>query len=362
MIDLIYDCDITMGLPGRDVDDGLALLYLLGCQEIHLLGITSTFGNSSIQEVHPCLLSFLEDAGRGDIPAYPGASRETVAAAASTRPSPDRGEARADSKAARFLAETASASPGKVSILATGSPTNLLGAFRLYPDFFRDVKQIVFMGGITEPLIINGRMMGELNFASDPEAALYALYAGLPPDSAGDTGLPGQPSGSVSREALRCPVTVISGNLCLQALLSRERFSAFAEQARGKVSRGYITYLQEKIYPWFSWIERAYALPGFHAWDATAAVYLTDAQLFDSREVVLGSTIDDLRKGYLHIDDTCEATGDTPANAGSRSTGNPIFGDSNPRRINLPTRIRDLPGYWRTLFRGWEEAGAAWAQ
>ena len=75
MIDLIYDCDITMGLPGRDVDDGLALLYLLGCPEIRLLGITSTFGNSSIREVHPCLLSVLEDLDRGDIPAYPGASR-----------------------------------------------------------------------------------------------------------------------------------------------------------------------------------------------------------------------------------------------------------------------------------------------
>ena len=234
MIDLIYDCDITMGLPGRDVDDGLALLYLLGCPEIRLLGITSTFGNSSIREVHPCLLSILEDLGRCDIPAYPGASREAVAAAASPGCSPDRGEARADSKAARFLAETAGASPGKVSILATGSPTNLLGAFRLYPDFFRDVQQIVFMGGITEPLIINGRMMGELNFASDPEAALYALYAGLPPDSAGDNGLPGQSSGTVSREALRCPVTVISGNLCLQALLSRERFSAFVEQPGGR--------------------------------------------------------------------------------------------------------------------------------
>ena len=29
-VPLILDCDNTMGVPGRDVDDGLALLYLLG--------------------------------------------------------------------------------------------------------------------------------------------------------------------------------------------------------------------------------------------------------------------------------------------------------------------------------------------
>ena len=42
MIDLVYDCDITMGIPGRDVDDGLALLYLLGSTDIRLLGVTKS--------------------------------------------------------------------------------------------------------------------------------------------------------------------------------------------------------------------------------------------------------------------------------------------------------------------------------
>lgn len=42
---VIFDCDNTMGLPGRDVDDGLSLFYLLGSPEIELLGVCSTFGN-----------------------------------------------------------------------------------------------------------------------------------------------------------------------------------------------------------------------------------------------------------------------------------------------------------------------------
>ena len=39
-------------------------------------------------------------------------------------------DGRADSDAARFLAETVHGNPDTVSILATGSPANLLGAYR----------------------------------------------------------------------------------------------------------------------------------------------------------------------------------------------------------------------------------------
>ena len=44
---LIMDCDCTMGVPGCDVDDGLALLYVLGCPEAEIL----SFDGGS---VHSC--------------------------------------------------------------------------------------------------------------------------------------------------------------------------------------------------------------------------------------------------------------------------------------------------------------------
>jgi len=344
MIDLIYDCDITMGLPGTDVDDGLALLYLLGSPKIRILGITTTFGNSTIEEVHPCLLSILNDLGHSDIPAFRGAPRpeETIGRDSEPR----------DSEAARFLADTVRLNPGTVCILATGSTTNLLGAYRLNPGFFYDVKEIVFMGGIVEPLLINGRKMKELNFASDPEAALYALYAGGPP--AASTGADAPPRTS---DPGRCAITVISGNLCLQALLTRESFDAFVDQisenrthtntpgSRG--GKGFVTYLKEKILPWFSWTEGLYGLPGFHAWDATAALYITDPQLFETAEVVLHSLLDDLSSGFLRIE---------------RTVGDRADSDDNSWRINLPKQIRDMAGYWRTLFDGWRRAGEAWPE
>jgi inosine-uridine nucleoside N-ribohydrolase len=334
MIDLIYDCDITMGLPGRDVDDGLALLYLLGSSDIRLRGITSTFGNSSIEEVHPCLLRVLADLGRTDLPAYKGASRDAIDA---IRSSPHELDARSNSDAARFLAETVRSSPGKVSVLATGSPTNLLGAYRLHPGFFNDVKQIVFMGGITEPLMINGREMEELNFASDPQAALYALYAGLPPVGDGHSAEAPVTYRPGSAEPAGCPVVVISGNLCLQALLSRKRFDAFHSELVDAGIEGFASYLKKRLIPWFDWIEKLYGISGFHAWDATAALYLTNPQLFEPRRVLFRSRLDDLKRGILRIDD--------PA------------GSCSGWYVDIPGKIRDLSGYWKVLFDAWHAVG-----
>lgn len=41
---IIHDCDCTFGINGCDVDDGLALLYLLGDPEAEVLGVTTTMG------------------------------------------------------------------------------------------------------------------------------------------------------------------------------------------------------------------------------------------------------------------------------------------------------------------------------
>jgi inosine-uridine nucleoside N-ribohydrolase len=183
--------------------------------------------------------------------------------------------------------------------------------------------------------------MAELNLASDPDAALYALYAGQPPAAANGSADPARPSTSVSAPP-RCPTTVISGNLCLQAMLSRKRFAAFLEESNTESTKGFVAYLEQMILPWFSWIERVYGLSGFHAWDATAALYLTDPQLFEPRNVLLRSTLEDLKRGFLRI------------------AAAP--GDQDTRRIDIPTGIRDLQAYWQTLFEGLQKAGTEWPE
>ena len=74
---IIFDCDSTVGLPGKPMDDALALLYLLGRPaEAEVLGITCTFGNGSAKEVVTSTTALLQEIGRTDIPLLPGANRD----------------------------------------------------------------------------------------------------------------------------------------------------------------------------------------------------------------------------------------------------------------------------------------------
>ena len=74
-VPLILDCDNTMGVPGRDVDDGLALLYLLGSPQVELLAVTCSFGNSTQEVVYRNTLDLLARWGREDIPVLRGGRR-----------------------------------------------------------------------------------------------------------------------------------------------------------------------------------------------------------------------------------------------------------------------------------------------
>ena len=58
---IIHDCDCTFGIQGCDVDDGLALIYLLGDPDAEVLGVTTTFGNNQIDRVYPATKKLLKD-------------------------------------------------------------------------------------------------------------------------------------------------------------------------------------------------------------------------------------------------------------------------------------------------------------
>ena len=180
---IIFDCDNTFGVKDCDVDDGLALMYLLGSREAQLLGITSTYGNSSLDVVQAVNLRMLEELGRRDIPVKRGGEKRGCY----------------QSEAAVFLAEMADRHPGELSILATGSLTNLKGAYERDSHFFEKVKEIVLMGGITSPLVFEKKVMEELNFSCDPPAARTVLTKGR-------------------------NVSVITGNNCLEVLFTKQEY------------------------------------------------------------------------------------------------------------------------------------------
>jgi len=252
---LMLDFDITMGVPQRDVDDGLALLYVLGNPELELLGATTTFGNATLDIVHKTALDVWKDLGlAGRVPLHRGAA------------SPRHRR----SEAAEALAAAADAHPGTLTVLGLGSVTNLMGAAEIDPDFFLKVGRIVLMGGLIKPLIINGKEMRELNFSADPLAAHTVLNS-------------------------PAPVTVITGHLCLQALFTPALYDTM-NQGEGPAVFRYIRRMTE---PWLKHIGGSYSIGGFHNWDATAALYLDSPELFEAGSLTFSATVQELRSGML---------------------------------------------------------------
>jgi len=152
---VILDCDNACGLPGRDVDDALALAFLLGREDVSLDGVTCTFGNAPLDAVVRCTDRLLTRARRTDLRAIAGAKT--------------RGHH--DTPAAAFLAQAAAAEPGELVVIATGPLTNLAAAARHDPGFFANVRAIHCMGGYFGMQRIGLRAAGELNLSADPDAA-----------------------------------------------------------------------------------------------------------------------------------------------------------------------------------------------
>lgn len=286
MYKIIFDCDNTMGIDKCDVDDGLTLLYLLGRKNIKLLGVTTTFGNSNIDTVYNNTVEIFNDLNINNIPLYKGA----------------RSQKNRQSEASKFLAKTANAHPGKVTILATGSLTNLLGAYEIDNYFFENVKEIVLMGGITNPLIINNKNLDELNFSCDPEASYEVLSS-------------------------KAKVTVLTGHICLQALFGEEEYKKLMNNDSKKIYR----YIKNKTIHWFEFIMKEFGIKGFYNWDIVAALYITHPELFNKNIQNVISTSEDLKTGYLKIDNS----------------------SNNGYKINIPTEIKDINRFNEIIFKAW---------
>ena len=74
---IVLDCDPGNGIPGSDIDDGLALGLILSCPEFQLEAVTIVGGNTPVELGVPSGLAVLEAAG-SDVPLYRGASSPLV--------------------------------------------------------------------------------------------------------------------------------------------------------------------------------------------------------------------------------------------------------------------------------------------
>lgn len=249
---IVFDCDNTMGIKNCDVDDGLALLILLASDKIDLLAITSTFGNSKTNITFNNTRSMLKDIKKEYIPVYKGGSEA----------------GKYESEASKYLAYIADKHKGELEIVATGSLTNIAGAFYYDPNFYNNIKAIYLMGGITKSLIFAKRKMNELNFSIDNTSSFEVL-----------TNIKN--------------IHILTGNNCLKVLFTIDEFKKkLKDSDTGK-------YILEKSLHWFEYNEDIYGIGGFYNWDASIVMYLLHHEIFEDNINKFNLNKEDLKKGFL---------------------------------------------------------------
>lgn len=178
-IPIVLDCD-----PGHD--DAIALLLALASPELELLGVTTTYGNQTLDKTTVNVLRVLELVGREDVPVASGADRplrrELVVAAHVHGESgldgpalPPARTAPVSDDAVSFLAGRARAAGRPVTLVPTGPLTNAARYLRAHGG--EGIERIVLMGGaIGEG---NVTPAAEFNIWCDPEAAAVVFGSGL---------------------------------------------------------------------------------------------------------------------------------------------------------------------------------------
>lgn len=250
---IVIDTDNTFGVPGRPIDDGQAILYAMGRDDLEILGMTTTHGNSNVDVVQEATEWLVSHSTHPDIKVYQGA----------------RGAGDYDTRAATYLAQIVDRHPGEISLVAIGTTTNLRGAAMIDPRFYGKLKKIVCMGGYRYRLPVQGwNKIAEVNLSRDYQASYSMLYG-------------------------ECPLVLFDAHICLQ-----------------------VPFGLRQLRPWFEFDRRAYYVqldyllahikeltePVDYLWDLMPMVYLSCPDLFNERKVGLASTEEDLKTGTLRLE------------------------------------------------------------
>jgi inosine-uridine nucleoside N-ribohydrolase len=179
---VIFDTD-----PG--VDDAMALYYALAHPGIDVVGITTTFGNVSVQQAATNAL-YLNAIAAVNVPVTQGVAKPWVK---TSEAPPDfihgddglgnlvtrlsHSQTLDPRPSAQFIVDMARAHPGEITLVAVGPLGNLATALKLAPELPTLLRQVILMGGtVLEPG--NVSPVAEANIWNDPHAADLVFTAG----------------------------------------------------------------------------------------------------------------------------------------------------------------------------------------
>ncbi|WP_429082659.1 nucleoside hydrolase [Aeromonas bivalvium] len=257
---IILDTD-----PG--IDDAMAILFAEAHPDIDLVGITTVFGNATIENGTRNALWLKQKYGmRADVAMGAAAPlvREPVGPTTVVHGPSGLGDVAAgevtlapDPRPAwQYLVETVQANPGEITLVTIGPLTNLALALAHAPEIVTQVKQVVVMGGAFG---VNGHRgnvtpYAEANIHDDPEAADRVFTAPW-------------------------PLVIIGLDVTQQSFFSGAYLDALRDEAGepGRflwdVSRFYLRFYSDRI-----------GLDGCHVHDPSAIAYVIEPTLFTLRE------------------------------------------------------------------------------
>lgn len=178
---IILDTD-----PG--IDDAMAIFTAIAHDDINLLGLTTVFGNVSVEQAANNALLLTEKAGI-NIPVCKGCAKPLekdplhfpdfvhgVDGFGNLNLKPSEGKL-SSLDSADFIIEQVLKYPNEVTLVAIGPLTNLATAIQRAPDIVNKVKAVVLMGGAIHT---DGNVtpVAEANIFSDPDAADIVMAAG----------------------------------------------------------------------------------------------------------------------------------------------------------------------------------------
>ncbi|WP_318465724.1 nucleoside hydrolase [Photobacterium leiognathi] len=257
---IILDTD-----PG--IDDAMAILFAEAHPNIDLIGITTVYGNATIDNgIHNAL--YLKQRFSMEALVAKGTDkpliRDPVGATVVVHGEAGLGDVTAphslDTKAIekpahQFIIDSVRANPGEITLVAVGPLTNLALALKAAPDIVDLVKEVVVMGGAFGENDHRGNVtpFAEANIHDDPHAADKVFTASW-------------------------PVVIIGLDVTEESFFTSQYLDELRDDA-GEVgqfiwdiSRYYLRFYSEKV-----------GMDGCHVHDPSAIAYVIQPSLFKTR-------------------------------------------------------------------------------
>jgi pyrimidine-specific ribonucleoside hydrolase len=235
--------DVAAGLPGRDVDDALALIQAFHSPELRVRGVSAVFGNAPLVDGLPIAREVVEKFAPAGIEVKVGAA--------------SKDELGQENDAVTALVAALNERP--LTILALGPVTNVATLVQKHPELHAQFQRIVMVAArrpgqkFTYPTA-KGQCFRDFNFESDP-AAMRAIL-----DS-------------------KIEIVFAPWELSSHVWITPDEISRIATYGGAGI------WIEEKCTPWLKMWQERFGTPGFNPFDTLAVGWLTHPALIETMPV-----------------------------------------------------------------------------